>query len=201
MLLTVSDEYAVVLALDSLEQIHCDFSLSQAVTDQFLEDSSALYAWIQPKMPGVWQHLLQEIPENPWIQASQLSGKSVRFSLLLVTNAEIQTLNREFRDKDAATDVLTFSLLEEAMDQSVLIQLPELHLGEIYVSLEWAKQETCKEIEADLSKSLHFSEKMTLLILERIIHGCLHLLGVHHDTMSDYNKVMGIQQRGLQALV
>jgi len=80
--------------------------------------------------------------------------------LIITTNKEIQELNKNFRNKDKATDVLSFPL-EDA---------PFMPLGTIVISLDKAK-----ELASALNHSV--DEEITLLF----IHGLLHLLGFDHE--------------------
>ena len=59
----------------------------------------------------------RETVQNVLQQAADLLelGPEVEISVLLVDNETIRSLNRDYRNKDAATDVLSFPM-EEAMD-------------------------------------------------------------------------------------
>lgn len=197
-MLTLADAYAHTVDLTPDQRVSCDVALSKHIVDD--EHVSALYTLILEKFPMLWQALAPEIQDNHWILKLQDPSFHLSFSLVLVNNHEIQQLNRDFRDKDQATDVLTFSLLENEHFTDILAQLPEVHLGEIYVSINWAKSEVCKQMGENVTNSINFFESLSLFILERIAHGSLHLLGVHHDTMSDYNKVVAIQKQVLHVL-
>lgn len=157
------------------------------------QSATLLYQHISDYFPGVWQQLSLEIPDNPWVSKALAEEQTLTWSILLVTNPEIHQLNQEFRHKDSATDVLTFTLTET---DTPLPSLPEVNLGEIYLSIDWAKEAICK----DWTPPLNFCSPLTLYILERMVHGCLHLLGVHHDTMADYHHVVAIQQKVLASL-
>lgn len=123
-------------------------------------------------------------PEIPWT-----------VDLNLVDNAEIQAINLQYRNRDEATDVLSFPVFEgvEGTDAlSVFSQLPLRHLGDIVVSYEWAEQET---------RTLSGNETGLLTqryLVERVIHGLLHLHGIHHDSMEEYHRVVALQQQLLE---
>jgi probable rRNA maturation factor len=104
-------------------------------------------------------------------------------------NAMIRELNREYRQKDAATDVLSFPLLAEGMERRVWQYGSQIPLGNLFISVEWARDAVSSEPE-----QLRY-------LMERFIHGMLHLLGQHHDTMGEYLRVVEIQKTVLdQAL-
>ncbi len=83
--------------------------------------------------------------------------------LIITNNQNIQKLNKEFRNKNRATDVLSFPLEN----------IPFAPLGVIVISLDKAK-----EISKKLSHNI--DEELTLLF----IHGVLHLLGYDHEVDS-----------------
>jgi len=80
--------------------------------------------------------------------------------LLVVDNTTIQDLNKQFRNKDSATDVLSFPLED----------IEGLPLGSIVISIDKAK---------DLSHTLGHSVQEELALL--FTHGLLHLLGFDHE--------------------
>ena len=80
--------------------------------------------------------------------------------LLIVDNNIIKKLNKEYRNIDKATDVLSFPLED----------IEFMPLGSIVISIDKAK-----EYSYNLGHSL--SDEITLLY----IHGLLHLLGYDHE--------------------
>ncbi len=87
-------------------------------------------------------------------------------SIALVSDASIKKLNRQFRGKDYATDVLSFQHRAETFESR-----DEKTLGEIVISVDRAAAQA-KE------NSLSFSNEVEQLIL----HGLLHLCGYDHET-------------------
>jgi probable rRNA maturation factor len=86
------------------------------------------------------------------------------FHCLITGDAEIRSLNRRFRNKDAATDVLSFPSGEQAPG----IKSP---LGDIAISLGRAR--------AQAKECGHSTEDEVCILL---LHGLLHLLGMDHET-------------------
>ena len=66
------------------------------------------------------------------------------------------------------------------------------------VSWEYAYQ-AIQALEAEPSTPA-FQEKLTTYLLERFCHGCLHLLGLHHETDEKYNRVITLQAQTLAKL-
>ncbi|WP_419769511.1 MAG: rRNA maturation RNase YbeY [Candidatus Marinarcus sp.] len=90
---------------------------------------------------------------------NELTSKMIE--LILVHNDEIQILNKEHRNIDKATDVLSFPLE---------FDLPDMPLGSIVISVDFV-QDKAKEFGHT------FSDELSLLF----IHGILHLLGYDHE--------------------
>lgn len=200
MLLTLSEHHTATVTLVPPDQVTLDCSITEAALSQSHEDTQAVFHMLLKKMPAAWQHLPKRLPDNPWIQGLATNTITFAYSLILVTDAEIQALNRDYRGKDKPTDVLSFPLHQPCAGETRPPGFPACNLGEIYISIDWAKATICKQTPADLPEKLNFSERLSLFIMERALHGTLHLLGVHHDTQSAYNKVVTIQRSVIHAI-
>jgi len=110
-------------------------------------------------------------------------------SVTFLTNAEIHDINREWRGKDAPTDVISFAfdeMGEEEMDFELDEDEPRL-LGDLIISVE-----RCREQAADYGHS--FERELGFLA----IHGFLHLLGYDHMTTEE-EAVMTARQEEVLA--
>ena len=87
-------------------------------------------------------------------------------TIVFVSNAAMRKLNRQFRGKDSATDVLSFPALPEAFEAG-----SETNLGEIVISLDRA-QAQAKDNGLTLVNEVE----------QLILHGLLHLCGHDHET-------------------
>jgi probable rRNA maturation factor len=134
------------------------------------------------------------IPDHLSLLSNQDSEWEV--DLTWVTNPEIQAINAAYREKDTATDVLSFPLLTPALvaEAPHLAQLPTVALGTIFISVDWAL-----EAHSQVSLSEGLPCEVVRYLLERLVHGCLHLMGQHHDTMETYQQVVALQGRILDA--
>ena len=105
-------------------------------------------------------------------------------SIDLVGDREIRKLNRDYRDQDRATDVLSFSLVggEWAGYRGEM-------LGDVVISVETAARQARKR-----HRSLD-EEACRLLI-----HGILHLLGHDHERPEEQRR-MRAEERRLSALL
>ncbi len=98
------------------------------------------------------------------------SEAPVYMSLLLTGNDEIQVINREYRDKDQPTDVISFAYHEtEDFDIG-----PYDTLGDIVISLERVVEQ---------AQEYNHSPKRELFYV--LTHGILHLLGYDHIEEED----------------
>lgn len=94
-------------------------------------------------------------------------------SLLFVDNLKIQALNREFRNKDSVTDVLSFPQYDSIKDEG--INEPYIYLGDIVISLDEAK-----------SQAEEYSHSIEREIVYLVVHSLFHLIG--YDHMTDLDK-------------
>lgn len=94
-------------------------------------------------------------------RARRAAGLKAKVNVLVTTSAEMKSLNRQFRDKDKPTDVLSFPA-EPGMQKELA--------GEIAVSAEIATRNAL-----DLGHSP--AEEIKILVL----HGILHLRGYDHE--------------------
>ena len=95
------------------------------------------------------------------------------FNIIIIDNKKIQELNKEYRNKDESTDVISFAL-EDYEDITYEFRL----LGDIYISLDKAKEQSIK-YKHSLKRELCFLT----------IHGLLHLLGYSHEDKEN-EKIM-----------
>jgi len=98
---------------------------------------------------------------------------AVELGLVITTQDKVRQLNRDYRGRDEPTDVLAFSVVEEAgADFPPFVSPPDgvRHLGEVIVSYPQAV------LQAEEHRHSVVREIAVL-----IIHGVLHLLGYDHD--------------------
>ncbi len=102
-----------------------------------------------------------------------LSIEEKELSVLLVNDRKIKSLNQSFRNKNSATDVLSFPQFEEEAGFDSIL------LGDVVVSLETAEKQAREH-------GLTFEEEVVLLMT----HGLLHLLGYDHESSAKEEKRM-----------
>ena len=111
--------------------------------------------------------------------APELAHSRLSASLLFTSDAEVQTLNREWRGKDRPTNVLSFPMLERAELLALAQDGPPELLGDIALAFE-----TCAREAAE--KAIPLDHHAAHLI----IHGLLHIAGHDHEVSSEDAEAM-----------
>ncbi len=99
-------------------------------------------------------------------------NKRISFTLLLSNNKNIKKLNKNFRNKNKSTDILSFPFNEKIKISK------ETYIGDIIISYNFINQPKSQELKI-------FKKKL----IKIFIHGFLHLLGFNHIKNKDY-KIM-----------
>lgn len=114
-------------------------------------------------------------------------------SISLINNKEIKKLNRDYRNIDKDTDVLSFPMMDfssEPEDYVIVIEeTVNPPLGDIVISLEKTKEQA-------LEYGHSFERELAFLL----IHGMLHLLGYDHLNIDDEDKMIDKQKKILMKL-
>ena len=108
-----------------------------------------------------------------------MQDNQYEISLLLTDDETIRQLNKEYRNKDKSTDVLSFPMEDDIM------------LGDIVISVDTASRQAAEaEINIDRETAFLF------------IHGLLHLLGYDHETsQEDEAEMFALQEKILKKLI
>jgi probable rRNA maturation factor len=109
----------------------------------------------------------------------QVENKNISISLALVSPEEIKKLNKEYRQHDEITDILSFPEYKDLAEIRAVVD-KELFLGELILCYDDVKEYAEKEgikLEQELAKV--------------VSHGVLHLLGFEHgaDMFAVQDKV------------
>jgi probable rRNA maturation factor len=107
------------------------------------------------------------------LEAEVTKGK--HFDCIITTNRELRRLNRTWRGKDSATDVLSFPV-------SGTIHEVRKFIGDIAISVTRARSQ---------ARGYGHSAETEIYIL--MLHGVLHLLGMDHET--DDGRMARAEQR------
>lgn len=143
-------------------------------------------AYDRPWQDWITQWMTHLEPANMQGEALHPTDR-YELSLRLTDDQEVQNLNREFRDKDQPTDVLSFAALE--VDCPQLPDEEPLCLGDIIISVETAARQA--EIQGH-------SIEIELIWLAS--HGLLHLLGWDHPDEASLMEMLNQQRELLQTI-
>ncbi|MBL4906245.1 MAG: rRNA maturation RNase YbeY [Sneathiella sp.] len=134
----------------------------------WLETTTSLRPWIEEIVFLTMEDVLIELDLKN-VQPSS----AVEISVLFTDDARIQTLNRDYRSKNSATNVLSFpdtDLTEETLVNTVSFGEP-LTLGDIVFAEETIHREAVEQNKSVLNHLAHLT-----------VHGILHLIGYDHIT-------------------
>ena len=106
------------------------------------------------------------------------------FNIIFIDNEEIRKINKEYRNVDRETDVISFAL-EDNMD---VVYDDFRLLGDIYISYEKALEQ---------AEIYNHSVKREVFFLAT--HGILHLLGYDHMEENDEKVMFDLQNKLLDS--
>ena len=108
----------------------------------------------------------------------QFPNKKINFSLLLSNNKKTKKLNKDFRNKNKPTDVLSFPF-------DTKIKISKItYIGDIIISYNFMDKPKSQNLK-------NFKEK----VIKTFIHGFLHLLGFDHVNNKDYKKMLSEEEK------
>lgn len=110
----------------------------------------------------------REIVRRAEAMLRTLKRESDELSIVLTTDEQIQFLNRDYRHKDRATDVLAFAIRE-----GEFASLAGDLLGDVIISVPTAARQAKEKGHDTLDE-----------VVMLLAHGLLHLLGWDHDTIA-----------------
>jgi probable rRNA maturation factor len=116
-----------------------------------------------------------DVPEpellQSWAEAAYLGETPAVASLLVTTADEVQSLNKQYRNKDKATNVLSFPMESPAeIDVSLL--------GDIVLCAPVIREEAEQQSRSEVSHWAHM-----------VVHGMLHLQGYDHIDNDDAEQM------------
>ena len=111
--------------------------------------------------------------------------------LSFVSAEEMRVLNKEHRNVDNVTDVLSFPMLDLKVGEKIVDKLDpvDLALGEVFLG----DIVICKEKIFSQAKEFHHSRKKEMIYLA--LHSFLHLLGFDHMTKKDEKQMFDFAER------
>ena len=120
-----------------------------------------------------------------WLSDTAPATARGTVTVALVTDARVRSLNRQYRGKDYATDVLSFLAGQDEVyvpPQLRAVVRPVPHLGDIVIARGVARRQ---------AESAGHAEATELRVLA--LHGLLHLLGYDHEL--DTGRMARVERR------
>ncbi len=114
----------------------------------------------------------------------QFKNKKIFLTILLSNNKSIKKLNKQFKNKNKATDILAFPLQKKIKIKN------KSYLGDITISYNFMDKPKKQEIKL-------FKDK----VIKTFIHGFLHLLGFDHVKLKDYKKMLKEEQKIYKSVI
>ncbi len=108
-------------------------------------------------------HISKDLTKNVAKNAKHRKALKKQVGIVFVDKKAMRKLNKQYRQKDKVTDVLSFAGGGEVVDDDAF-------LGDIVLCVDQVKKQAGEH-------DLHVSEELSYLLL----HGLLHLLGYDHE--------------------
>lgn len=114
-------------------------------------------------------------------QAEKVLKKSnCSISVTFCRSKTIHQINRQYRDKDQPTDVISFAMMDHED-----IQVEDIFdLGDIFINIDYARKQA-KQYQHSYQREIGFL----------FTHGLLHCFGYDHMNPEDEKKMIALQQK------
>ncbi|MCC5637794.1 rRNA maturation RNase YbeY [Nostoc sp. CHAB 5844] len=152
--------------------------------DVFSESSPQLAANVGGE---TWENWFHHWLEN--LQPHLPPAPSYEIGLRLTNDAEIQSLNAQYRHQDKPTDVLAFAALETDFPHYAELLDEPLYLGDIVISVNTAQRQAQQQGHSLVTELAWLAS-----------HGLLHLLGWDHPDDESLIKMLKQQVKILEAV-
>ncbi|PNK61201.1 rRNA maturation RNase YbeY [Psychrobacter sp. FDAARGOS_221] len=146
-----------------------DISASDAITDSTLDQYYSL-EHIQQVLTTTLDYMSSQPVDFPYFEElakDEWSQKPKELSVYLTDSTEGRALNLEARDKDYATNILSYS---SDLPAFILTEMPSIPLGELIICHEVVEQQAAEQNKPIAEHATHL-----------LVHGILHLLGFDHE--------------------
>ncbi len=111
-------------------------------------------------------------------------------SILFTDDEHMAALNQQYRDKEGATDVLSFPMTEDLGGETTPALFEPVMLGDVVVSVDTALRDA-EELKQPFERTVD----------RLLIHGILHLLGYDHEKSQVDAMCMTKEEERLMALL
>ena len=111
-------------------------------------------------------------------------NKKITLTLLLSNNRCIKKLNKNFRNKNKSTDILSFPFVKKTLISK------KTYIGDIIISYNFMNKPRSQNIK-------NFKEK----VIKTFIHGFLHLIGFDHIKDNDYKRMLSEEEKIYKSVI
>ena len=111
-------------------------------------------------------------------------NKKICLTLLLSNNKNIKKLNKNFRNKNKSTDILSFPFTKKTLISK------KTYIGDIIISYNFMNKPRSQNIK-------NFKEK----VIKTFIHGFLHLIGFDHIKNKDYKRMLSEEEKIFKSVI
>ena len=111
-------------------------------------------------------------------------NKKITLTLLLSNNRGIKKLNKNFRNKNKSTDILSFPFTKKTLISK------KTYIGDIIISYNFMNKPRSQNIK-------NFKDK----VIKTFIHGYLHLLGFDHGKDKDYKRMLSEEEKIYKSVI
>ena len=126
---------------------------------------------------------IKKLEEYLKFVVKKLDIEKAIFNIIFISNEEIHKINREYRNTDRVTDVISFAL----EDNKDIVYEDFRLLGDIYIAID---------VAYDQAVEYNHSREREVCFLAT--HGILHLLGYDHMNEDEEKEMFSLQEKLLQ---
>jgi len=126
---------------------------------------------------------IKKLEEYLKFVVKKLDIEKAIFNIIFVSNEEIHNINREYRNTDRVTDVISFAL----EDNKDIVYEDFRLLGDIYIAIDVA-----------YDQAIEYNHSREREVCFLATHGILHLLGYDHMNEEEEKEMFSLQEKLLQ---
>ena len=137
---------------------------------------------IKLKLKNTVSSIIKSVADDNCKVANYILNKQVVLEVMLVDNKEISRINKKYRNKDKATNVLSFQAMSK--EDILIYKSPIIDIGSIIISVP-----TCQE------EAILYNIDFETYITKIFTHGFLHILGYDHLNDKDATEMLNKEQK------
>ena len=154
--------------------------IQHASSAESLPSDEEIHSWALAALTAAGEH--SSLNKSSLNNSSETNTEEKELSVRIVDPDEIQQLNRQYRDKDKPTNVLSFPC---ELPPGVEVPL----LGDLIICAQVVKAEAAEQHKSEQSHWAHM-----------VVHGTLHLLGYDHIDDTEADEMESLESKIIQQL-